>query len=71
MNQRGIAHILPILLIVGLILAVVGYLFYTGSLTSNKKNIELTEEYENPFEKETQYINPFDEYKNPFDNVNE
>lgn len=36
----------------------------TQSSSANLKNI-----YQNPFEKDTQYVNPFSEYKNPFDNV--
>ena len=28
--------------------------------------INLKSEYKNPLKKETQYVNPFDKYKNPF-----
>ena len=35
-------------------------LFQTGPQVSIKK------EYKNPFDKKTQYVNPFDTYKNPF-----
>ena len=28
--------------------------------------VNLKSEYKNPFKKETQYVNPFDTYKNPF-----
>jgi len=31
-----------------------------------KPMVELKTEYNNPFAKETQYVNPFDKYKNPF-----
>ena len=29
-------------------------------------SVALKKEYKNPFSKETQYVNPFDTYKNPF-----
>lgn len=28
--------------------------------------VSVKTEYKNPFDKETQYVNPFEEYKNPF-----
>jgi len=28
--------------------------------------VSIKSEYENPFDKKTQYVNPFDTYKNPF-----
>ena len=31
-----------------------------------KAKVELKTEYKNPFAKETQYVNPFQTYKNPF-----
>jgi len=37
--------------------------------TSTKPNVNPKKEYENPFNKKTQYINPFSDYKNPFDNL--
>ena len=39
----------------------------TGLPFAEKKpNVQLKTEYSNPFQKETQYVNPFDQYKNPF-----
>ena len=32
----------------------------------NKPSVTLKKEYKNPFSKETQYVNPFETYKNPF-----
>lgn len=32
----------------------------------NKPSVALKTTYENPFKKETQYVNPFQKYKNPF-----
>lgn len=34
-----------------------------------KPNVAPKREYSNPFEKSTQYVNPFSDYKNPFDNL--
>ncbi len=31
-----------------------------------KPTVELKKDYKNPFNKETQYVNPFQTYKNPF-----
>lgn len=31
-----------------------------------KPAVEIKTSYKNPFNKETQYVNPFDKYKNPF-----
>lgn len=74
-NQKGVIHlVLPLLLL----LAVAGSvaLIYFGVIKNPFKNlpffgskapkIELKTEYKNPFNKETQYVNPFDTYKNPF-----
>ncbi len=34
-----------------------------------QSNITLKKEYNNPFDKKTQYVNPFSSYKNPFDSL--
>lgn len=73
MNQRGIIHLLPLVLVVVLIAAGIfafskGFIklpsipFFQKQLTK----VELKKDYKNPFKKETQYVNPFDTYKNPF-----
>ncbi len=31
--------------------------------------VELKTEYQNPLDEKTQYVNPFSEYKNPFDEL--
>ena len=69
-NQKG--NVVPILLAVILVLiGVVGYfIFSRGNIRnplSPKSEVRLNTQYLNPFEKETHYVNPFDEYKNPFD----
>lgn len=75
-HQKGIIHLLPLEVIFALI--VVGAIFYVvsqgivklpSSLTSlfqKGPKVELQESYQNPFKKETQYVNPFETYKNPF-----
>jgi len=71
-TQKGIAHIVPIILILILVivlpLLVIKFVFKKNlPLISDKKpTVELKTEYSNPFEKNTQYTNPFDEFKNPF-----
>lgn len=77
-NQKGIIHLalpLLLLLIAGAVLFV---LINLGIIKNpldnlpffNKNNnvpkISTKTEYKNPFKKETQYINPFETYKNPF-----
>lgn len=32
-------------------------------------SVELQTDYKNPFDKDTQYTNPFSQYKNPFDTI--
>lgn len=72
-NQRGIVHLLPLLLIVAAVVLVVvlvqrGIIKLPGLPFGQKTstNVELKSEYKNPFNKETQYVNPFETYKNPF-----
>lgn len=36
---------------------------------TNNLTVALKSEYENPFDKNTQYVNPFNSYKNPFDEL--
>lgn len=37
------------------------------SAPSKGTKVQLKTEYSNPFDKKTQYVNPFSSYKNPFD----
>lgn len=69
MSQRGVIHLLPLVLIV----VVVGlgiFLFTKGVIKlpfgAKQPKVELKTEYKNPFDKKTQFVNPFDTYKNPF-----
>lgn len=77
-KQKGVIHLaLPLLLL--LIAGAVFVLIATGIIKNPLKNIpffskigqsgpkvDLKKEYKNPFNKETQYVNPFETYKNPF-----
>ncbi|TSC85981.1 MAG: hypothetical protein G01um10147_1048 [Microgenomates group bacterium Gr01-1014_7] len=72
-NNRGVIHLaLPVILL--LIAAVVALIFF-GVIKNPLKNlklgqagpkVDLKKEYKNPFKQETQYVNPFETYKNPF-----
>lgn len=70
-NQKGVIHlVLPLLL---LLVAAVAALIYFGVISNPFKNlfqkgpkVSVKSEYANPFKKETQYVNPFETYKNPF-----
>ncbi len=77
-NQKGVAHLLvPVFLL--LVAAVAFGLLYFGVIKNPFKNIpfinkigqqqptaDVKTDYQNPFNKETQYVNPFETYKNPF-----
>ncbi len=72
-RQAGIIHLLPLLLIVAL--AIGAYVAISRGLIKlpsipgigqKGPKVELKTEYKNPFKKETQYVNPFETYKNPF-----
>ena len=77
MNNKGIIHIVVLLLLLLIIGVVLFALSYFGviklpsflskfPLINSGPKVELKKEYQNPFKKETQYVNPFQEYKNPF-----
>lgn len=73
-SEKG-SVLLILLIILLLVGGVTGFLVYkTLTISTQKvsKNVEvmtvaLKSEYENPFDKNTQYDNPFNEYHNPFD----
>lgn len=72
----SVHHLLPIAV---LILAFWGIVFYVlmekgiikrpSFVPGGGPKVELKTEYKNPFDKETQYVNPFQEFKNPFNNL--
>lgn len=70
--------VILILLILFLILgSIAAFMVYKTINTGTKKiaqqsdslAVALKSEYENPFDKNTQYENPFNDYQNPFDNL--
>lgn len=76
MNQKGVIHLaLPLILLL-LLGGAVFLLVYFGIITNPFKNlpilgqkgpkVDVKSEYKNPFDKNTQYVNPFETYKNPF-----
>lgn len=84
MNQKGspreagvIALAVPLLLLV--IVAVAVYVLISIGIIQNplpkqllpskEPTVELQKQYQNPFDKNTQYVNPFSKYKNPFDSL--
>lgn len=68
-KSAGIAPLL-LLVVVGAVLLLV-YLISQGTLklpgAKRQPSVELQTQYQNPFEKAAQYVNPFSGYKNPFD----
>ena len=69
-NRKRLFYILIILVIVVLI-PVVFFVFKGKFQIPNqsvfkKSSVDLKTSYKNPLKKETQYVNPFQEYKNPF-----
>lgn len=67
-----IASPLLILLVVGISLVALVYFrviknpFQNISFLQKESKVSIKKEYKNPFEKQTQYVNPFETYKNPF-----
>lgn len=67
-NRKPILIVIVILVIVGI---VVVYLALRGKgpatqLFKKGPKVELQSTYKNPFNKDTQFVNPFEKYKNPF-----
>lgn len=76
-NQKGIFHLALTLIILLILLgagifALVNFGIIKNPLSNlpffNQEvpKISTKTEYKNPFKKETQYVNPFETYKNPF-----
>lgn len=64
---------LPIIILIALVTAIVVYSVVikkstrlTIPLLQKQPKVELKTEYKNPFKKESQFVNPFNSYKNPF-----
>lgn len=69
LDQKGVAHLLAILLVVAVILAAGFFILQKFNPIKSKKqpSVSLQTQYKNPFDKNAQYVNPFASYKNPFD----
>ncbi len=75
-QQKGFAHLILLVVvfvvaIVAIVLVSVGVIKLPSSLKNlvsknTETSVEVKTEYKNPFAKESQYINPFDQYKSPF-----
>lgn len=76
-REAGVVHLLIPILVLLIIGAVLYFLFTQGIIKNpfsqlklpgvNKgPEVSLKSEYKNPFDKDTQYVNPFETYKNPF-----
>lgn len=59
--------------LIGLVVVVLGLLYFLSVKTPlfgpKAPTVKLETEYQNPFNRNTQYANPFDQYKNPFANL--
>lgn len=80
MSQKGVIHLaLPLVLLLAIVASFL-VLIYMGIIKNPLKNlslpgakkelsVSLQTQYQNPFDKSAQYVNPFSGYKNPFDSL--
>jgi len=79
-NQKGaIVLIAPLVFL--LIIAIILFFLISQGIIKNplkslslpgqpkESTISLQKQYQNPFDKDTQYVNPFSSYQNPFDTL--
>ena len=76
LGQQGAVFIFFIIFFVAVLATGVFVVFKTVTNTAKKINqsaevlsVTLETEYNNPFDKKTQYVNPFAKNKNPFDEL--
>ena len=75
-SQKG-SVFLFLVVFFAVVATVAGVVVYQTFTNASKKiskqadslNVALKTEYQNPFDKNTQYTNPFSDYQNPFDNL--
>ncbi len=75
-SQKGSILVILVLLFVA-IAGIAAVIVYRTVTTSTKKlaqkaevlNVALKSDYQNPFDKNSQYENPFNDYHNPFDDL--
>ena len=67
-KQQGITHLILLIVVIVVLIAIIILVFLglQASKTLNLKPDQNTS-YQNPFEKSSQYQNPFETYQNPFD----
>lgn len=68
-NQKGIAHLLLIVLLLGVAVLIVLIFLGIKASTALKLKPDQNTQYQNPFNKTTPYQNPFETYQNPFDQI--
>jgi len=78
-RQAGVIHLVLLLILLLIISAVVFAVVSLGIIKNPFKNLKLSgskgpavslqTQYQNPFDKSAQYVNPFASYKNPFDQL--
>lgn len=76
LNQKGAVFLIFVLIFAAVVI-LGGTLVYKTLTTATKKiaktsevlSVSLKEEYNNPFDKNTQYVNPFGDRHNPFDEL--
>ena len=77
-NEKGLAPLVLILVLALIGAAVAGYVLFmrsknvlpgSSNTQSAPSSVNLQKKYENPFDTKTNYVNPFAEYKNPFDSL--
>lgn len=77
MREKGAIALIPLLLILALVVIIL--LVASGKIenplqklpgqASKEATVLLQKDYQNPFDKNSQYVNPFSSYKNPFDSL--
>lgn len=76
--KKGFAHLILIVLILASILAVATFLYtqtakknpsQTNDKLTTEATVQIKKDYANPFDEKNQYVNPFNQNKNPFDNL--
>lgn len=81
-SESGVVHLLIPILIIAVVAAAAFALIYFGVIknpvpqviqtqqeSKKEPTVSLQTKYQNPFDKSAQYVNPFSEYKNPFDTL--
>ncbi|MEK7498089.1 MAG: hypothetical protein AAB656_04175 [Patescibacteria group bacterium] len=76
-NQVGIVHLLPLIILALVATVTTGLILVYRGVVKNpipgiikipvEAQVDLVAEYKNPLDKTSQYVNPFSEFKNPFD----